>query len=68
MDSVKFPTPGAKSGVKSLGKSPMLPGRGGGVGQHIDRCIRLQTRRDKQRQRRLQENSERAETTTLGQA
>ncbi len=42
-DSVKFPTPGAKSGVKSLGKSPMLPvgggGGGGGVGQHIDRCI-----------------------------
>ena len=37
--TVKFPTPGGKSCVKSPGKSPMQPSRGR-VGQHIDRCVR----------------------------
>ena len=40
--TVKFPTPGGKSCVKSPGKSPMQPNRGR-VGQHIDRCISVGT-------------------------
>ena len=44
--TVKFPTPGEKSCVKSPGKSPMQPSRGR-VGQHIDRCIRQAIECDK---------------------
>ena len=36
--TVKSPTPGGKSYVKSPDKSPVQPSRGR-VGQHIDRCI-----------------------------